>query len=43
MAAEGASVFVAFWQNETFEVAMVTLNEDSSSGRVASTINGRIK
>ena len=39
---EGASVFVAFWQNKSFEVAMVTLNEDSSSAQAASKINGRI-
>ena len=43
IAVEGASVFVAFWQNKSFEVAMVTLNEDSASAQAASKINGRIQ
>jgi hypothetical protein len=43
IAAEGASVFVAFWQNKSFEVAMVTLNEDAAGAQAASKINGRIQ
>jgi hypothetical protein len=41
IAIEGATFFAAFWQNKSFEVALVTLNEPSSSN-AATTINGRI-
>lgn len=38
---EGASFFVAFWQNKSFEVALVTLNGPSADAAAAA-INGRI-
>jgi hypothetical protein len=37
-----AKVFVSFWQNKSFEVALVSINEVAESQAAAKTINGRI-
>jgi len=36
------SVYVAFWQNKQFEVAMVAFNEPADAAGAATKINGRI-
>lgn len=41
IAVAGASFFIGYWQNQSFEVALVTLNQPSSAS-AANSINSRI-
>lgn len=42
IAVAGISFFIGYWQNQSFEVALVTLNQTSGSD-AATKINGRIR
>lgn len=44
VAFQGTSIFVGFWQNKRFEVAVITLNETTGDSETMSkNINGRIR
>lgn len=38
----GSSVYIAFWQSKSFEVALVAFNEGANGGQAATKVNGRI-